>query len=95
MDCIYLAQYLILGFCNGEWKTILVYISFVYTDVLDDFNLQGKVVSLHPSVADLEKVQATLKQFVRDWSEEGAQERETCYQPIVEEIVSHFPTDLW
>ncbi|PNF14289.1 Carnosine N-methyltransferase [Cryptotermes secundus] len=54
----------------------------------------GKAVSLHPSVADLEKVQATLKQFVRDWSEEGAQERETCYQPIVEEIVSHFPADL-
>jgi carnosine N-methyltransferase len=52
-------------------------------------------VGLHPNAADLEKVQATLKQFVRDWSEEGSQERETCYQPIVEEIVSHFPTDMW
>lgn len=52
-------------------------------------------MGLHPNAADLEKVQATLKQFVRDWSEEGSQERETCYQPIVEEIVSHFPTDMW
>jgi carnosine N-methyltransferase len=52
------------------------------------------VVSSRPSGADLEKVQATLKQFVRDWSEEGALERQTCYQPIVEEIVSHFPGDM-
>ncbi|PSN47442.1 Carnosine N-methyltransferase [Blattella germanica] len=53
-----------------------------------------KLVGSRPSPGDLEKVQATLKQFVRDWSEEGAPERQTCYQPIVEEVVSHFPTDM-
>nr|CAD7464553.1 unnamed protein product [Timema tahoe] len=40
---------------------------------------------------DQDKVQVTLKQFVRDWSEEGAGERQTCYQPIIDEILAHFP----
>nr|CAD7402654.1 unnamed protein product [Timema cristinae] len=44
-----------------------------------------------PSMNDQDKVQVTLKQFVRDWSEEGAGERQTCYQPIIDEILSHFP----
>ncbi|KAK7792666.1 hypothetical protein R5R35_012025 [Gryllus longicercus] len=50
-------------------------------------------VSPMPGVADLEKVQATLKQFVRDWSQEGAAERQACYQPIIDEIIANFPPD--
>lgn len=46
-------------------------------------------------MADQEKVQATIKQLVRDWSEEGAQERLTCYQPIIDEILQQFPPDIW
>ncbi|GLH10291.1 Carnosine N-methyltransferase [Gryllus bimaculatus] len=52
-------------------------------------------VSPMPGVADLEKVQATLKQFVRDWSQEGAAERQACYQPIIDEIIANFPPDQW
>ena len=44
--------------------------------------------------ADQEKVQATLKQFVRDWSTEGSEERKVCYEPIVDEIVNQFPKHL-
>ncbi|XP_054279680.1 carnosine N-methyltransferase [Macrosteles quadrilineatus] len=44
-----------------------------------------------PSVMDIERVQTTLKQFVRDWSEEGKSERNACYQPIVDEVVNNFP----
>ncbi|XP_058799108.1 carnosine N-methyltransferase isoform X2 [Phymastichus coffea] len=44
-----------------------------------------------PILADQEKVQATIKQLVRDWSIEGAEERKTCYQPIIDEIVNQFP----
>lgn len=41
---------------------------------------------------DIEKVQSTLKLIVRDWSEDGADERETCYKPILDELVELFPT---
>ena len=30
--------------------------------------------------------------LVRDWSFEGASERETCYHPILTELKSIFPT---
>lgn len=35
---------------------------------------------------DMEKVQSTIKQFVRDWSKDGETERDMCYKPILEEI---------
>ena len=42
---------------------------------------------------DMEKVRITLKQIVRDWSEDGAVERSACYQPVIDEIVRRFPND--
>uniref|UniRef100_A0A8V5GD54 Uncharacterized protein n=1 Tax=Melopsittacus undulatus TaxID=13146 RepID=A0A8V5GD54_MELUD len=42
------------------------------------------------STFDMDKLKSTLKQFVRDWSEEGKPERESCYQPIISEIVKNF-----
>ena len=38
-----------------------------------------------------QKVQSTLKQFMRDWSSEGAAERQACYDPILSELVRAFP----
>ncbi|KAK6524725.1 hypothetical protein TWF281_011626 [Arthrobotrys megalospora] len=35
------------------------------------------------TAADLDKTRSTLKQFLRDWSEEGAVERELTYGPIL------------
>lgn len=35
---------------------------------------------------DLEKARSTLRQFYRDWSEEGKAEREACYQPVLEAL---------
>lgn len=32
---------------------------------------------------DLEKARSTLRQFYRDWSAEGAAEREACYGPVI------------
>lgn len=40
---------------------------------------------------DIEKVQSTLKQFVRDWSEVGKEEREMCYAPILKELDRLYP----
>ncbi|XP_043462810.1 carnosine N-methyltransferase isoform X1 [Leptopilina heterotoma] len=50
-------------------------------------------LSARPITADQEKVQATIKQLVRDWSTEGTDERNACYQPIVDEILMQFPLD--
>jgi hypothetical protein len=46
-------------------------------------------------MADQEKVQATIKQLVRDWSVEGTEERKACYQPIIDEILYQFPLEHW
>ncbi|CAB3380373.1 Hypothetical predicted protein [Cloeon dipterum] len=43
-----------------------------------------------PTVAEIDKVIATIKQFVRDWSKDGEEERNACYLPIIEEIKNHF-----
>ena len=48
-----------------------------------------------PLVMDMDKVKTTLKQFVRDWSEAGQEERETCYDPVIREIESRFPVEKW
>jgi carnosine N-methyltransferase len=42
---------------------------------------QGKATSL-----DLEKARSTLRQFYRDWSEEGKTEREACYRPVLKAL---------
>ncbi|KAG8808328.1 hypothetical protein FRC17_004001 [Serendipita sp. 399] len=45
------------------------------------------------SPADMDKVRTTLKQFVRDWSEEGRAERDQCYKPMIEALLNHFPDE--
>jgi carnosine N-methyltransferase len=42
---------------------------------------------------EMEKVYSTLKQFVRDWSAEGAFERDKCYGPLLAELEQLFPTN--
>lgn len=41
--------------------------------------------------SEQEKVRSTLRSFVRDWSEEGKEEREACYTPILEALERHWP----
>lgn len=43
----------------------------------------------------MDKVLTTIKQFFRDWSQAGAKERDMCYKPIVDEILTLFPWDTW
>ncbi|KAF8812835.1 N2227-domain-containing protein [Phlegmacium glaucopus] len=45
-----------------------------------------------PSEFDMDKLRSTLKQFVRDWSEEGMQERELCYKPMKDALIEYFAT---
>ncbi|KAI9351427.1 N2227-domain-containing protein [Obelidium mucronatum] len=55
---------------------------------------------LHPESvvgdSDMDKVRSTLRQFVRDWSGEGAKERWDTYEPIMEaleRIFAHVPLE--
>ncbi|KAM9392862.1 carnosine N-methyltransferase [Pholidichthys leucotaenia] len=47
------------------------------------------------STFDMDKLKSTIKQFVRDWSEAGQAERDSCYKPIIQEIQRLFPTDKY
>ena len=50
-----------------------------------------ELVKTHvPTSMDMDKVKTTLKQFVRDWSEEGAAERRACYSPIIRDIEERY-----
>ena len=42
---------------------------------------------------DIEKIQSTLKQFVRDWSDTGKEERDASYSPILKELDHLHPTE--
>ncbi|PFH48332.1 hypothetical protein AMATHDRAFT_5912 [Amanita thiersii Skay4041] len=39
---------------------------------------------------DMDKLRSTLKQFVRDWSTEGKEERDLCYQPMKDALLKYF-----
>ncbi|KAF8625858.1 hypothetical protein AX17_006754 [Amanita inopinata Kibby_2008] len=43
-----------------------------------------------PTENDMDKLRSTLKQFVRDWSVEGKQERDLCYRPMKDALLQHF-----
>lgn len=47
------------------------------------------------STFDMDKLKSTIKQFVRDWSEEGKAERDSSYAPIIQEIQKQFPPENW
>lgn len=44
--------------------------------------------------SDLEKARSTLRQFYRDWSAEGAAEREACYGPVIRALQRERQTRL-
>merc|ERR1712151_331655 len=37
------------------------------------------------------KVRSTLRQFVRDWADEGAAERDRAYTPLIDALQRHLP----
>ncbi|KAM9465268.1 carnosine N-methyltransferase-like [Salvelinus alpinus] len=45
------------------------------------------------STFDMDKLKSTIKQFVRDWSEAGQAERDSCYLPLIQEIQRLFPSN--
>ncbi|SOV73898.1 N2227-like protein, putative [Plasmodium sp. gorilla clade G3] len=56
-------------------------ISHAYTPTLDDYNL----------IQNMSKVRSTLRQFVRDWSMEGQEERDKAYIPLLKSLDKYLP----
>ncbi len=52
---------------------------------LDDEDWKGKAT---PN--DLDKARSTIRQLYRDWSHEGAEERDACYNPIFGALADYF-----
>ncbi|PAV18218.1 N2227-domain-containing protein [Pyrrhoderma noxium] len=50
----------------------------------------GSVEKYRPTEFDMNKLRSTLKQLVREWSEEGKEEREASFAPIKDALVEHF-----
>ncbi|CEH17600.1 Putative trehalase [Ceraceosorus bombacis] len=46
--------------------------------------------SSRTSEHEIDKIRSTIKQLVRDWSDEGAQEREAAYGPILDALDARF-----
>ena len=66
------------------------------TSRLNQCFVQSQPGFLHPASSfDMDKVKSTLKQIVRDWSDDGAPERAASYQPVLDEITLQFPPDKW
>lgn len=53
-------------------------------------NLYDGIKITKPRPMDIEKMHSILKQMVREWTSEGEVERNTCYQPILDQIDQHF-----
>nr|XP_018905106.1 PREDICTED: carnosine N-methyltransferase-like [Bemisia tabaci] len=74
-------------------KSIIKDVSSMFENFgLSENGVDTKNKDLIPSSSEIEKVQVTLKQLTRDWSEEGKKERNASYQPIIQEIKRQFPS---
>uniref|UniRef100_A0A8C5MVV1 Carnosine N-methyltransferase n=1 Tax=Leptobrachium leishanense TaxID=445787 RepID=A0A8C5MVV1_9ANUR len=56
-----------------------------------EYGNNGHRKATPPSTFDMDKLKSTIKQFMRDWSEDGKLERDACYQPIINEILKVYP----
>ncbi|BFZ24532.1 hypothetical protein BsWGS_27571 [Bradybaena similaris] len=53
-----------------------------------DFERVKKLDCAPPTTEDMDKVATTLRQIVRDWSEDGRAEREASYQPVMHAVLT-------
>ncbi|KAL6841525.1 hypothetical protein ACP4OV_028668 [Aristida adscensionis] len=54
-------------------------------------NCTASVFKLNVPPIDVDKVRCIVRNIVRDWAEEGQNERDQCYKPILEELNRLFP----
>ncbi|CAD2097714.1 N2227-like protein, putative [Plasmodium vinckei] len=71
--------------CNNHEKSEHISpglrITNMYSPSLDEYSL----------IQNMSKVRSTLRQFVRDWSIEGIEERQNAYDPILKSLEKYLP----
>ncbi|PVI00161.1 methyltransferas-like protein [Periconia macrospinosa] len=74
---------------DSEWVSKLVPLHkerdefYVYSTIMDHLNVTS-------TQNDLEKARSCVNQFYREWSADGAVERERCFSPIISRLESEF-----
>lgn len=58
-----------------------------------EHSLENDKPVYHATDFEMEKVRTTVQQIVRDWSEDGQEERNGCYGPVIDELISRFKSD--
>ncbi|KAL3901633.1 MAG: hypothetical protein SGCHY_000456 [Lobulomycetales sp.] len=80
----------------GEYRKKLTDIEFcasknqVLLNKIVKDEITGNLEDQIASGSNIEKVRSTLRQLVRDWAVEGQEERDACYKPILEALLSEF-----
>jgi len=46
------------------------------------------------SIKNRSKMRSTLRSIVRDWAKEGQRERDSCYKPLIDAIIQHYPKPI-
>ena len=75
--------------CIQNNYRFLVSIAQPYKDLFEFKN--NTIIGLTPTVFNEDKLISTLRQFVREWSEEGAEERSQSYTPLISLFLKYFP----
>ncbi|CAL4129629.1 unnamed protein product, partial [Meganyctiphanes norvegica] len=71
-------------------KLIIRDVETMFENVQHD-DINGENITPSVMASDIDKVQSTLRQLVRDWSSSGEHERQQCYAPIINQIEHLFP----
>ena len=90
-ECV-AANQAVLDSMVSDATGMFVNAAFDYHDLNSGGGDGAKQPHVMTKAIDVDKVQSTLKMLVRDWSEDGAEERDTCYKPILQELEALFPT---
>lgn len=78
---------------DSEWVASIVPPKYahneyqIYSIIMDHLNAQA-------TQTDLEKARSCVHQFYREWSAEGAVEREKCFNPILNTLMQEFAARL-
>lgn len=79
---------------NEIIRLIIRDVAYIFENTDHSNDLQ-RIPYEQPSASDMDRVQSVFKQFVREWSEDGAEERKASFQPIIDEITAYFPPESY
>jgi carnosine N-methyltransferase len=78
---------------NHVIKSMIKNADLLFNNHSERDRIQEKELEEISKQVDTEKVTIVLKQIVRDWSAGGLEERESCYEPIIETLMEYFNPD--